>query len=93
MVARATRYKKIKNKMGVCDAVAVIPKPLDEKMFPKAGSMVVWFDRFEPHLPCKIEFDLSFGKLSVNLKKVGVASEGDVGAGWENWGDPEEGSR
>ena len=87
MVARATKTKKIKTKMGECDAVAVIPKPLDEKMFPKAGSMVVWFDLIEPHRPCKIEFDLSFGKLVVSLKKVEIAPEGDVGAGWENWGD------
>ena len=93
MVARVTRTKEIKTKMGKCDAVAVIPKPRDEKMFPKAGSMVVWIDRVEPHRPCKIEFDLSFGKLAVSLKRVGIAPEGDVGAGWENWGDSKERSR
>jgi len=92
-VARATRYKKIRTKMGKCDAVAVVPEPRDKMMFSKSGSMVVWIDRVEPHRPCKIEFDLSFGKLVASLRTAEIAPEGDVGADWEVWGDSKGGSR
>jgi len=86
-VARVTKHKKIRTKMGKCDAAAVIPEPRDEIMFSKSGSMVVWIDRHEPHRPCKIEFDLSFGTLSASLRSAEVAPEGGVGENWENWGD------
>ncbi len=56
-------------------------------MFSKSGSMVVWIDRAEPKRPCKIEFDLSFGKLVASLKKAGSAPGDDFGADWEHWGD------
>ena len=86
-VARATRHKKIRTKMGKCDAVAVIPEPRDNMMFSKSGSMVVWIDRAEPRRPCKIEFDLSFGKLVASLKAAGPGANGAIEVDWENWGD------
>ena len=86
-VARATKHKKVRTKMGKCDAVAVIPEPRDEMMFSKSGSMVVWIDRAEPKRPCKIEFDLAFGKLVASLKSARSAADVDVGADWEHWGD------
>lgn len=86
-VARATEYKKVRTKMGKCDAVAVIPEPRDDMMFSKSGSMVVWIDRAEPKRPCRIEFDLSFGKLVASLKKAGPAPVDDFGANWEHWGE------
>lgn len=86
-VARVTKQKTIKTKMGKCDAAAVVPEPRDKMMFSKSGSMVVWIERAAPHRPCKIEFDLSFGKLVASLKSVETVPLGDVGADWEHWGD------
>jgi hypothetical protein len=86
-VARVTRHKKIKTKMGKCDAASVVPEPRDEMMFSKSGSMVIWIDRQEPHRPCKIEFDLSFGSLTASLRRAEAAAEGGVSTDWENWGD------
>ena len=92
-VARVTKHKKIKTKMGKCDAAAVIPEPRDEMMFSKSGSMVVWIDRQAPHRPCKIEFDLSFGTLTASLRNAGDAEEGGVTTDWEKWGDSKEDGR
>lgn len=92
-VARVTKHKKIKTKMGKCDAAAVIPEPRDEMMFSKSGSMVVWIERQEPHRPCKIEFDLSFGTLTASLRSAGEAAEDGVSTDWEKWGDSKEDSR
>jgi hypothetical protein len=92
-VARVREHKTIRTKMGKCDAAAVVPEPRDKMMFSKSGSMVVWIDRHEPHRPCRIEFDLSFGSLSAILKSAEAAPEGGVLADWETWGDPERESR
>jgi len=92
-VARVTKHKRIKTKMGKCDAASVVPEPRDEMMFSKSGSMVVWIDRHEPHRPCKIEFDLSFGTLTASLRNAEDTAEGGVSTDWETWGKPERNSR
>jgi len=89
-VARVTKHKDIKTKMGRCNAAAVVPEPQDKMMFSKSGSMVVWIDRAEPYRPCKLEFDLSFGTLVASLKGVRAAPDGHVGTDWEHWGDTKE---
>jgi len=86
-VARVTKHKNVKTKMGRCDAVAVVPEPRDKMMFSKSGSMVVWIERAEPHRPCKIEFELSFGTLVASLKGVEAAHGAGYGGDWEHWGD------
>lgn len=88
-VVRTKERKKVRTKMGRCDAVAMIPEPRDEMMFSKSGSMVVWIDREEPNRPCRIEFDLSFGTLVASLKSVGPGGRDDVVEDWENWGEKE----
>ncbi len=92
-VARVTGHKKIKTKMGKCDAASVVPEPRDEMMFSKSGSMVVWIDRQAPHRPCKIEFDLSFGSLTASLRNAEEVAEGGVTTDWESWGDSKGDSR
>jgi len=92
-VARVREHKTIRTKMGKCDAAAVVPEPRDKMMFSQSGSMVVWIDRHEPHRPCRIEFDLSFGALSAILKSAEEAPEGGVTADWETWGDSKRESR
>ena len=86
-VARATRSRTIRTRMGPCTAVAVVPEPQDKIMFSKSGAMVVWLEAAEGHRPCRIEFDLSFGKLVANLKSVGPVSGGDDIEAWETWDD------
>lgn len=90
-VARVTKIKKIRTKMGKIEAAAVVPEPQDKMMFSKSGSMVVWIELAEPHRPCKIEFDLSFGTLVASLKGFDPAPEGPVETDWENWGDSDGG--
>jgi hypothetical protein len=90
-VARVTEHKEITTKIGKIAAAAVVPEPRDKLMFSKAGSMVVWIERAEPHRPCKIVFDLSFGTLVASLKEVSEAPLGDVGTNWEHWGDSDGG--
>lgn len=92
-VARVTGHKKVRTKMGKCDAASVVPEPRDEMMFSKSGAMVVWIDRQAPHRPCKIEFDLSFGSLTASLKKAEDVAEGEVPTDWETWGDSKGDSR
>ena len=93
IVARATEVKTIKTKMGKVDAVAVIPEPGDETKLKKSGSLVVWIDRVEPHRPCKIEFDLAFGKLVASLRTAETVPVGNVGDDWQHWGESKEETR
>ncbi|MEX1309768.1 MAG: DUF3108 domain-containing protein, partial [Candidatus Sulfomarinibacteraceae bacterium] len=88
-VVRAKERKKVRTKMGKCDAVAMIPEPRDKMMFSKSGSMVVWIDHEEPNRPCRIEFDLSFGTLVASLQSAGTGGRADVVEDWENWGEHE----
>jgi len=83
---KAKKHKTVRTKMGKCDAVAMVPEPRDEMMFSKSGAMVVWIDREQPHRPCRIEFDLSFGTLVASLRTAAVADRDDVFEDWENWG-------
>jgi hypothetical protein len=71
-LARAIEADRVRTKVGPCDAIAVVPEPRDGMMFSKSGSMVVWIEKTEPRRPCRIEFDLSFGKLVANLESVEV---------------------
>ncbi|MCU0304283.1 MAG: DUF3108 domain-containing protein [Thermoanaerobaculales bacterium] len=84
-VARVTERDRVKTPAGRCDAVAIVPEPRDRMMFSKSGSMIVWVDRAAPHRPCRIEFDLAFGKLSARLRSV-EAADGEI-ADWRTWGD------
>jgi hypothetical protein len=69
-IAKVTRAKQIKTKRGKCDAVAVVPAPRDGMMFSKSGAMVIWLEKDDPARLCRIEFDLSFGKLVASLQSV-----------------------
>ena len=88
-VVRTKERKKVRTKMGKCDAVAMVPEPRDEMMFSKSGSMVVWIDREEPNRPCRIEFDLPFGTLVASLQSAAAGGRDDVVEDWENWGEKE----
>lgn len=86
-VVRATKHKQMKTKAGPCDATAFVPEVRDAMMFSNSGGMVVWIDRAAPHRPCRIEFDLAFGKLVANLNAFEVVSDGVEIEDWETWGE------
>lgn len=86
-VARATERKEVRTKLGRRDAVAVVPEPRDKMMFSKSGAMVVWVETEPPHRPCRIEFDLSFGRLVASLKSHRAGGAADLPEDWESWGD------
>jgi hypothetical protein len=86
-VADATKRKSVKTKTGPCDATAVVPAVKDAMMFSNSGGMVLWMDRTAPHRPCRIEFDLAFGKLVASLDAFEVVSEADEIENWETWGE------
>jgi hypothetical protein len=88
-VVTAVERDGVRTKMGRCDAVGLVPQPQDRMMFSKSGEMVVWIDRDSPHRPCRIEFDLSFGKLVASLRSHSAAGAQDVVDDWEQWGSDE----
>jgi hypothetical protein len=84
-VARVTELDEVRTKLGRCDAAAVVPEPRDRMMFSKSGSMVVWLERSPPHRPCRIEFDLPFGKLVAKLEAIGRSKGLDIEKEWTVW--------
>ena len=86
-VAGATKHKELKTKAGKCNAVAIVPEVRDALMFSHSGAIVVWVDREEPHRPCRIDFDLAFGKLVANLGAVEEIVDGAEIEDWETWGE------
>jgi len=86
-VVRATKQKLFKTKAGPCHATAMVPEVSDAILFSKSGKMVVWVDRAAPHRPCRIEIDLSFGKLVASLNaSADVAGDVEI-EDWETWGE------
>lgn len=86
-VVRATKQKTMKTKAGRCDAKAFVPEVRDAMMFSNSGGMVVWIDQTAPHRPCRIDFDLSFGKLVATLKAFEDVVKDDEIEDWETWGE------
>ena len=84
-VARTTEAREVRTKRGRCDAVAVVPEPQDRMLFSKSGAMVVWVETDPPHRPCRIEFDLSFGKLVANLAGVEALEGPGLPPEWTWW--------
>jgi len=89
-VARVTETRTIRTKMGRSPAMAVVPDPRDRMLFSKSGAMVVWVEKAEPRRPCRIEFDLSFGKLVANLTHVEQVDGPDALLEWAGWTEREE---
>lgn len=90
-VARTTEAREVRTKLGRCDAVAVVPEPQDRMLFSKSGAMVVWVETDPPHRPCRIEFDLSFGKLVANLAGVEALEGPELPPEWAQWDPMAEG--
>jgi len=72
-VAEVVEQKKIRTPFGKREALRIVPRPKDEMLFSKEGSMSLWIATDDSRIPYRIEFDLSFGKLTAKLKRI----EGD----------------
>jgi hypothetical protein len=71
-VAEVVERKKISTPFGKREALRIVPRPKDEMLFSKRGSMSLWVATDDSRVPYRIEFDLSFGKLVAKLKSVGA---------------------
>ncbi len=69
-VAEVVEKKKIQTPFGKREAMLVVPRPVDEEMFSKKGTMNVWLSTDDRRIPYRIEFDLSFGRLVAKLKEI-----------------------
>jgi hypothetical protein len=69
-VAEVMEQRRIKTPFGKRDAIRVVPRPKDEMLFSKKGSMSVYLSTDERKIPYRIEFELSFGKLTAKLKSM-----------------------
>lgn len=67
-VAEVVDKKSIKTPFGKRDALIVVPRPKDEKLFEKEGRMELWVGTDERRLPYRVVFDLPFGKLVARLE-------------------------
>lgn len=76
-VAEAVETKTISTPFGRREALLVVPRPADEEMFSKKGTMNVWLSTDDRRIPYRIEFDLSFGRLVAKLKKVDGQEENE----------------
>jgi hypothetical protein len=79
-IAVVQQRKKIKTPLGRVEAFQVVPQPRDEMLFSKKGRMEIWMGTDERRVPYRIEFDLSFGKLTaklVEMERGDVDVEGD----------------
>jgi hypothetical protein len=70
-VAEAVEVRRISTPFGKREALRIVPRPKDEILFSKEGSMSIWVATDDTRLPYRIVFDLSFGKLVAKLKTVG----------------------
>jgi hypothetical protein len=69
-IAEVMEQKRIKTPFGKRDAIRVVPRPKDEMLFSKKGSMNVYLSTDDARVPYRIEFVLSFGKLTAKLKRI-----------------------
>lgn len=69
-VAEVVERATISTPFGKREALRIVPRPKDEMLFSKKGSMSVWIATDETRIPYRIEFDLAFGTLVAKLKKV-----------------------
>ena len=69
-VAEVVEKKEIKTPFGKKEAIRVVPRPKDEMLFSKKGTMSVWLSTDAAKIPYRVEFNLSFGKLTAKLKYI-----------------------
>ena len=69
-VAEVVQKRAVKTAFGKRDVLVVVPRPEDDELFSRKGTMEIWFGADEARLPYRVEFDLPFGKLVARLEKV-----------------------
>jgi hypothetical protein len=69
-VAQVVEKRSVKTPFGKRDVLVVVPRPENEELFSRKGTMEIWFGADEARLPYRVQFDLPFGKLVARLEKV-----------------------
>jgi len=69
-VAQVVEKRAVKTPFGKRDVLVVVPRPENEELFSRKGTMEIWFGADEARLPYRVQFDLPFGKLVARLEKV-----------------------
>jgi hypothetical protein len=69
-VAEVLEKRTIKTPLGKRDALIVVPRPRDDKLFEKKGKLELWVGTDDRRLPYRLVFDLPFGKLVAKLESI-----------------------
>ena len=75
-VAEVVEKRAVKTPFGTRDVLVVVPRPEQEELFTKKGTMEIWVGADEQRLPYRVVFDLPFGKLIARLEKVECRGDG-----------------
>jgi hypothetical protein len=75
-VAEVVAEQRAKTPFGPRSVLVVVPRPEQEELFTKKGTMEIWVGADEQRLPYRIVFDLPFGKLVARLEKIERRGDG-----------------
>ena len=70
-VAEVKEKARISTPFGKREALKVVPRPVDDMIFSREGTMRVWVSDDERRIPYRVEFELDFGTLVAKLKSIG----------------------
>ncbi len=69
-VAEVTGLGKISTPFGKREAIEVVPRPAEEVIFSREGTMRVWLSHDDQRIPYRVDFELDFGRLVAKLKEI-----------------------
>jgi hypothetical protein len=69
-VAEVREKRTVKTPFGKREALIVVPRPKDDELFDKKGSMELWVGTDDRRLLYRVVFDLPFGKLVARLDAI-----------------------
>lgn len=76
-VAEVTGLDRISTPFGKREAIQVVPRPANEVIFSKEGTMSVWLSHDDQRIPYQVEFELDFGRLVAKLKEIDGEEENE----------------
>ena len=76
-VAEVTGLSRISTPFGKREAIQVVPRPANEVIFSKEGTMSVWLSHDDQRIPYRVEFELDFGRLVAKLKEIDAGEENE----------------
>jgi hypothetical protein len=70
-MAEVVEKRVVKTPFGAREVMVVVPRPQDNELFSRKGTMEIWVGADERRLPYRVVFDLPFGKLVARLETAG----------------------